>query len=132
MRAVLYATGFTKHTEKVAKYIAQKTGAEAINLKETSSVDLSKYDSIILGTGVHAGKPYKPLTEFVAANKDALAGKKTVLFVHCMFKGEKAEAQRKKIAEMLGIADAVYFNSKAEQMNDAGFPVAVDNLIARI
>ena len=87
---------------------------------------------MIFGTGVHAGKPYKPLVQFLDANRDALKGKKLHLFIVCMYNGEKGDAQRDKIAEELGIQDAVYFNNKGCEMNEAGIPVAVDEFIARI
>ena len=49
-----------------------------------------------------------------------------------MYNGEKGDKQRDAVAEMLGIHDAVYFNKKAEEMNDAGLPAAVDDYIARL
>ncbi len=130
--AVIYATGITKNTKNVAEYIAKKTGSDVFNLKEITLINMDEYDTIIFGTGIHAGKPYKPLVEFLDKNKDNLNGKKLHLFIECMFNGEKGDKQRDAVAEMLGIHDAVYFNKKAEEMNDAGLPAAVDDYIARL
>ena len=130
--AVIYATGITKNTKNVAEYIAKKTGSDVFNLKEITLINMDEYDSIIFGTGIHAGKPYKPLVEFLDKNKDNLNGKKLHLFIECMYNGEKGDKQRDAVAEMLGIHDAVYFNKKAEEMNDAGLPAAVDDYIARL
>ncbi len=130
--AVIYATGVTKNTKAVAEYIAGKTGADTFNLKDITKIDLSGYDTLVFGTGIHAGKPYKQLVEFLQANKDAIAGKKTHLFIECLYNGEKGDAQRDKVAQELGFPEAVYFNKKAEKMNEAGLPAAVDDFIARL
>ena len=128
--AVIYATSMTKHTKEVADYIARKLNADVFNLKEITKVNTTGYDQIVFGTGIHAGKPYKPLVEFLENNKDAIAGKKTWLFIECMYNGEKGDKQRDAVAQQLGFQRAVYFNKKAEEMNEAGLPKAVDEFIA--
>lgn len=128
--AVIYATGLTKNTKAVAEYIARKLNADIFNLKEITKINMTEYDTILFGTGIHAGKPYKPLVEFLQNNKDALAQKKTYLFIECMYNDEKGDKQRDAVAEMLGFQHAVYFNKKAAEMNEAGFPKAVDDFIA--
>lgn len=130
--AVIYATGMTKHTKAAAEYIAGKLKADIFNLKELSRIDISGYDTIVFGTGIHAGKPYKQVVDFIQSNKAALDGKKTYLFIECIYKGEKGEAQRAKVSEELGISDSVFLNSKDENMNEAGFPAAIDDFISRI
>lgn len=130
--AVIYATGITKNTKKAAEYIARKTGSDIFNLKEITLIDISGYDTIIFGTGIHAGKPYKALVEFMDKNKDALKDKKLHLFIECMYNSEKGDKQRDAVAEQLGIHHAAYFNKKAEEMNDAGFPAAIDDFIAEL
>ena len=131
-KAIIYATGMTKHTKEVAEYMARQLGADIFNLKQITKINLTDFDTVVFGTGVHAGKPYKPVKEFLEANRDALAGKKLYLFIECMYNGEKGDAQRDKIAEELGIPDAVYFNTKGCEMNEAGFPVAVDEFVSRL
>ncbi len=131
-KAIIYATGMTKHTKEVAEYMARQIGADIFNLKQITKINLTDFDTVVFGTGVHAGKPYKPVKEFLEANRDALAGKKLYLFIECMYNGEKGDAQRDKIAEELGIPDAVYFNTKGCEMNEAGFPVAVDEFLSRL
>ena len=124
--AVIYATGMTKNTKKVAEYIARKIGADIFNLKEITIINITEYDTIVFGTGIHAGKPYKPLVDYIEKQK------KLYLFIECMYNGEKGDKQRDAVAEQLGIQKAVYFNKKAEEMNEAGFPKAVDDFIAEL
>ena len=131
-KAVIYATGMTKNTKKLATYIAGKIGADIFNLKETTKIDISGYDEIVFGTGVHAGKPYKQVKEFIEENKEALAGKKLFLFISCMYNDEKGDKQCETISNDFGISNAVYFNKKADEMNDAGFPAAVDDFISKL
>ena len=130
--AVIYATGMTKNTKKLATYIAGKIGADIFNLKEITKIDISGYDEIVFGTGVHAGKPYKQVKEFIEENKEALAGKKLFLFISCMYNDEKGDKQCETISNDFGISNAVYFNKKADEMNDAGFPAAVDDFISKL
>ena len=131
-KAVIYATGMTKNTKKLATYIAGKIGADIFNLKEITKIDISGYDEIVFGTGVHAGKPYKQVKEFIEENKEALAGKKLFLFISCMYNDEKGDKQCEAISNDFGISNAVYFNKKADEMNDAGFPAAVDDFISKL
>ena len=130
--AVIYATGMTKNTKKLATYIAGKIGADIFNLKEITKIDISGYDEIVFGTGVHAGKPYKQVKEFIEENKEALAGKKLFLFISCMYNDEKGDKQCETISNDFGISNAVYFNKKADEMNEAGFPAAVDDFISKL
>ena len=130
--AVIYATGMTKNTKKVAEYIARQIGADIFNLKEITMINTTEDDTIAIGTGIHAGKPYKQLVEYIEKNKDSLVQKRLFLFIECMYNGEKGDAQRDAVAEQLGIQKAVYFNKKADEMNEAGFPKAVDDFIAEL
>lgn len=130
--AVIYATGMTKNTKKVAEYIARRTGADIFNLKEITMINTSEYDTIVFGTGIHAGNPYKPLVEFLDNNRNSLAQKKLYLFIDCIYSGEKGDKQCENVSQKLGIPKAVYFNKKADEMNEAGFPKAVDDFIAEL
>ncbi len=125
--AIIYASGMTKNTMKVAKYISKRAGTDIFNLKQLTKIDLSGYDTVVFGTGIHAGKPYKPVVDFIEANRAVLADKRLRLFIVCMYDGEKGDNQCVAVSDMLGIPDAVYFNKKADEMNEAGFPKAVDD-----
>lgn len=130
--AVLYAPGISKNTKRLADYIAKRTDSDIFNLKEFTLIDVSEYDKLIFGTAVLLGKPQKPLVEFLEKNKDNFNGKKLYLFLDGVGDDEKGEKLRDSIAESLGIHDAVSFSKKSEEMNDAGFPAAVDDYIARL
>ena len=113
--AVIYSSK-TGNTKKVAEYIAQKIGAELINVKECN--DISGYDRIILGCGVYAGKPAKVMRQFVENNKDKLSG--ASLFVTCLYNDEKGAKQLESIANSFGIADAIFFDKAKKQIGVEG------------
>lgn len=129
---ILYASGVTKNTEKVARYIGKKVDADLFNLKAVSLIDLNSYKTVVFGTGIHAGKPYKPVVSFIQDNKDQLAGKNVKLFICCMYNDEKGSGQCSRVSKELGISDAVFFNKKEKSMNEDGFPTSVDSFIGRL
>ncbi len=110
--AIIY-TSKLGSTKQVAEFIASKIGAEAIQLSDTT--DPSKYDRIILGSGVYAGKVSKKMRIFIESHKDQL--KNASLFVCCMFGDEKGAKQLEKISESTGIADAIFFDSPKDQIS---------------
>jgi len=112
----------------MAKYIAQQLDADLFDLKKQTVINLTEYNHIIFGTGIHAGKPYKPLVEFLEKNKDQLKGKKKSLFITCRFDEEKGETQMKKISAQLEISDAIFFAGKGEK-NGEGFDSSADDFI---
>lgn len=124
--AILYSTGITKNTKKIADYVAGKLDADTFNLKEINMLDLSAYDTIIFGTGIHAGNPYKPVVSFIENNGAQLSNKKVKLFISCMYSDEKGSNQCLAVADRLGISDAVYFCKKGDSLNSAGVPSKVD------
>ena len=71
--------------------------ADSFDLKNQTVIDLSKYDRVIFGTGIHAGKPYKPLLTFLDANRETIDGKEKVLFISCMYKDDKGANQAAKV-----------------------------------
>ena len=131
-KAVIYATGLTKSTQALAVYIAKQTGSDIFNLKDLMRLNLTDYDEIVFGTSVHGAAADKLVMEFVDQNREVLSKKKLHLFVLTKSTGEKAEQECDAMAQLLGVPDAVYFNKKAEEMNEAGFPAAVDEFIAKL
>lgn len=127
---VIYSS-FTGKTRAVSKYLAKKLDADIFDLKLQSNIDLSYYKTVILGTGVHAGKPYGPLTKFVEGHIEELRDKEVFLFVCCLFKGERAENQVSSIAKEYDISNAVYFSSRSEK-NDEKLSKDVDVFIERV
>ncbi|MCL2032516.1 MAG: flavodoxin domain-containing protein [Methanomassiliicoccaceae archaeon] len=126
-KAVVYSSKLGK-TKKIAAYIAKELNADLFDLKKQTAINLSEYNHIIFGTGIHAGKPYRPLVEFLEKNKEQFTGKKRSLFLSCMYGDKKGEEQLKRVSAQLGISDASFFVGKDEK-NEEGFGASVDAFI---
>lgn len=128
--AIIYASGITGTTKKTGKYIAEALGADVFDLKKQTVIDISGYRKIIFGTGVHGGKPYAKLVDFIEANKAAIERKSTALYICCKYDGDKGDEQCKRISESFGITNASYFTGRGEK-NENGFLLAVDEFISK-
>lgn len=113
--AVIYASKFG-NTKKTAEYIANKIGADAINVKNAENIE--QYERIILGCGIYAGKPSKLMTDFTLNNRKKF--KNVSLFATCLFNDDKGTRQIKKISELYDIKDAIFFDRVKKQIGVDG------------
>jgi menaquinone-dependent protoporphyrinogen oxidase len=128
--AIIYSS-FAGKTRKVANYIAGKLNADIFDLKVQSNIDLSGFSRVIIGTGVHAGRPYSRVTKFIEDNRSELNDKEVVLFISCMYNGERAENQCSDITKDYDLSNSVFFSTRSEK-NEAGLPKDVDMFIERM
>ena len=126
-KAVVFSSSLGK-TKKTANYIAKGLNADIFDLKKQKAINLSEYNHIIFATGIHAGRPYSALVNFLKDNSEQLSGKKKSLFITCMFNDKKGEDQLKNVSGELGINDAFFFSGKGDKNSD-GVELAVDNFI---
>ena len=66
---------------------------EIHNLKDKSALDLSAYDTIIVGGSIHAGQVQSVIKKFCQNNFETLLTKKLGFYLCCMEEGDKAKAQ---------------------------------------
>ena len=128
--AVIYSS-FMGKTRKIAKYIAEKLNADIFDLKVQSNIDISGFSRIIIGTGVHAGKPYSRVTRFIEDNRSELNDKEVVLYISCAYNGDKAGNQCSEIAMDYQLSNSVFFSNHSEK-NGAGLSKDVDVFIERM
>ena len=128
--AIIYSS-FAGKTRKVANYIAGKLNADIFDLKVQSNIDLSGFSRVIIGTGVHAGRPYSRVTKFIEDNRSELNDKEVVLFISCMYNGERAENQCSDITKDYDLSNSVFFSTRSEK-NEAGLSKDVDVFIERL
>ncbi len=92
--AIIYGT---KHgsTHKCANTLANELGANTklYNLETEAEVNLSEYDTIIIGGSIHAGAINKNVKKFIDKNIGILTEKKVGLYLCCMYEGDKALEQ---------------------------------------
>lgn len=91
---ILYAS---KHgcTQTCAQKIAeQATGdVDVLPIKGVKGSLLEKYDTVVLGGSIHAGRIMGAVKRFTKKNSPVLLSKKLGLFICCMEEGEKAGEQ---------------------------------------
>lgn len=81
--AIIYASSHGT-TERVAKKIQSELGvgnSRLVNLKETKTVDLSLFDTVIIGGSIHAGQMQGKVKRFCKENLVDLLQKRVGLFM---------------------------------------------------
>ncbi len=95
MKTVIIYT--TKHgcTDKCAHTLANEmeTNATVVNLETERNINITEYETVIIGGSIHAGMLNKKVKSFIDKNLDTLSKKKLGLFLCCMYEGEKALEQ---------------------------------------
>jgi len=89
--AIIYATSHGT-SEKVARLIAEGLKSNTVdlfNLKKKPKIDISAYDTIVIGGSIHAGTPAGVLRKFINKNMLSLLQKKVALFLCCMNQPEE-------------------------------------------
>ena len=91
---IVYAS---KHgcTEKCAMKLMEKLKGQIdlASLKTKPKINFEKYDTIIIGGSIHAGRIQKRVKEFCGKHADQLLTKKLGLFLCCMEEGDTARKQ---------------------------------------
>lgn len=87
----------SKHgcAEECAHKLKEKLSGETdiINIKHQSSIELSFYETVIIGGSIHAGNIQKSIKKFCEKHLNVLTGKKVGLYLCCMKEGENAHKQ---------------------------------------
>ncbi len=81
--AIIFATNYGT-TKKVAEYLAEniiKSKTTLFNLNSAPEIDLTKFDTVILGGSVYLGDIQKEMSDFCAENSEELLKKNLGLFL---------------------------------------------------
>lgn len=90
---IIYATKYGC-TEKCANILAKELGNDVklVNIKFESNVDVTDYDTVIIGGSVYIGKIQKEISEFCKNNINKLKEKNIGLFI-CAMQEEMIETE---------------------------------------
>lgn len=101
--AIVYASSHGT-TEKVANIIKDKldsTTVQIFNLKSKPKIDLSNYETIIIGGSIHAGSIQNEVKKFIKENTITLMQKKVALYLCCMNEPEEKKEFEANYPELL-------------------------------
>lgn len=85
MKTLIAYAGNNGTTEKCAKLLAEKiNGADVVNLAEKTP-DLKAYDTVAVGSNIHAGQIHKAVKKFLANYGSVLKQKRSAYFICCGF-----------------------------------------------
>jgi menaquinone-dependent protoporphyrinogen oxidase len=139
---ILYASGHGA-VKKAATRLAEILGETTlVDLKKERTVNLKRFDTVILGGSIYAGMIQRKVRTFMAKNEAVLLKKRLGLFLCCLFEGETAREQfeasfppaLKAHAAATGLFggefdyDKLNFFEKAVVQKVAGKPVSVSKL----
>ncbi len=84
MESIIIYSSTDGHTkticEKIKSNLKNINSAHLASLKESSNLDLSKFNQIIIGASIRYGKHSNDLYRFIESNKKILEQKKTAFF----------------------------------------------------
>ena len=85
-------------TEKAAKMVKERLIGDVVllDLKKRSEIDLTIFDTVIIGGSIHVGNVQSKVRRFISKNLNVLKQKRIGLFLCCMREGEVAELQFNK------------------------------------
>jgi len=101
--AIIYASlhGTTKSIAQKIFNNQNPEETEIFSIKETGKLDLSRYERIILGSSIHAGKNQRSMQDFCKKNMTELSQKRIGLFLCCLNAKEFEQSTRYAYPEIL-------------------------------
>lgn len=78
---IIYASVHHKNTKKIVEHIASGMSADVVDILENKYPDISRYDIIILASGIYFNTFHKSVIEYI--NSTDFNGKKTILLYTC-------------------------------------------------
>lgn len=80
------------NTRKICEEIAKEDNWKLITITGNESIDISKYDCVILASGVYGGLPHKNLLTFIRNLKEEYKPKKFNLLLTWLGRGKSDQA----------------------------------------
>ncbi|TVQ18258.1 MAG: hypothetical protein EA382_17915 [Spirochaetaceae bacterium] len=90
--AILYS-GRYGTTKGVADRVAGAVDGDVPVTQIRRGIECPDADTIVIGAAIYGGKASGAVTGFVESHRDALMGRRVLLYVACLYDGERAEQQ---------------------------------------
>jgi menaquinone-dependent protoporphyrinogen oxidase len=92
-----------------------------VNLRVSAPPELSPYDTVVIGGSIYAGRILPSVPRFVERRREELLEKRVILFVSCLYEGEKG-------LEQLREAFPAWLQVHAEGAHNVGGEIILDKL----
>jgi len=81
--------------QRVCEMLHQKidTPPTMVNLRVSAAPELTSYDTVVIGGLIYAGRILPSVPRFVERHREELLRKRVLLFVSCLYEGEKGLEQ---------------------------------------
>ncbi len=91
---IVYASKYGA-VQRVCETLHQKldTPPTMVNLRISAEPELDPYDTVIVGGSIYAGRILPSIPRFVERHREELLRKRVLLFVSCLYEGEKGLEQ---------------------------------------
>ena len=91
---VVYASKYGA-VQRVAETIYQSvdTPTTMVNLRVSPEPTLDGFDTVVIGGSIYAGRILPSIPRFVEKNREELLKRKVLLFISCLYDGEKGIEQ---------------------------------------
>jgi menaquinone-dependent protoporphyrinogen IX oxidase len=99
MKNLLIVTGSTKGSTaeigyKMKSFLEERSCTVDTISAVNSKINISKYDLIIIGSGIYGGKPHSNIPAFINKNRAELSQKKIAIFAVCAKMASPNESKR--------------------------------------
>lgn len=128
---IAYASKYGTTRSCAEKIAEQLPGAiELLDLKRARLDSLDRFDAVVIGGAIYAGKVMASVPSFCERNRNALLERGVGLFVCCLYEGETAQSELDEAFPGWLNAHAVVRRPVGGAVNYAGLGV-VDRYLAR-
>lgn len=110
MKALIIYASIYGYTQEMVQKMVQESDQhfDYINIVENNNIDLSKYDTLILGSSIYVGQINKALKNFILENQAVIMTKKLGLFLACGFENQfNAHINNNFSAELINHASTI-------------------------
>lgn len=104
--AILYVSYHHRNTKKVVEVLSDRLNAQLIEFNKDKFFDISKYDVIIIASGIYFNMMHQSLIDYI--KKTDLSNKKIILLYTC---GIRYRDYTKKIRQMITDNKGIYLTT---------------------
>lgn len=109
--------------QRICEMLHQKVDSPPtmVNLRVSAQPEVASYDTVVIGGSIYAGRILPSVPRFVERHREELLQKRVLLFVSCLYEGEKG-------LEQLREAFPAWLQVHAKETYNLGGEIILDKL----